>query len=354
MQDDTLARWSLDTVRLETGNDGIRAGSSAAAGETTQPEASSSRGQAGPLPAKQGEIGYVEPTPPEPAHLPTPLDVHTASPLPAVHPAERSSAGPAPSAEPANDHVSTHSAHSAHSKLLKIFKPKHIPTLFSIQLTTLCLFLLHLAVLAGTIAGWALLVQHLSKVQASSNNNASFSVTTSTIFVHVAFGLACMAQLIFIERRIFRMRAEHYYYQHPGLPLHTHGGEMNMGFAPWNRPPLPTYAAALAQSGVGTGDVEDSAIAVPPPPAYGHTRGSTLLLSGFMNNTLRAERHEARERARQGGGAEGSPHASWLSEASRPVSYLSHDEEWEERSDALRTVRLEETLARLEEARTRD
>lgn len=123
-----------------------------------------------------------------------------------------------------------------------------------------------------------------------------------------------------------------------------------MGIAPWNRPPLPTYAAALAQSGVGTGDVEDNEIAVVPPPAYGHTRGSTLLLSGFVSDTLRAQR---RERARNGGDARSSTvRSSWMSGRSdRPVSYASLDEEWEERSDRIRAVRLEETLARLEEAR---
>lgn len=246
-----------------------------------------------------------------------------------------------------NDSASIHSARSSHSKLLKLLKPKRIPIVFGIRPTTLGLFLLHLAVLAGTIAGWALLANHLSAAQ-PSGNNSGIGIGSSTIFVHVAFGVACLAQLIFLERRIFRMRAERYCHRHPGLPTHTSRERemMRMGLAPWNRPPLPTYAAALAQSGVGTGDVEDSAIAVPPPPAYGHTRGSTLLLSGFMSNTLRAQRHQARD--------EGVLRASWTSGHSRPVSYVSRDEEWEERSDALRAVRLEETLAQLEEARVRE
>ena len=102
---------------------------------------------------------------------------------------------------------------------------------------------------------------------------------------------------------------------------------------------------------MGTGDVEDNIIAVPPPPAYGNTRGSTLLLSGFISDTLRAQR---RERLRAAGRNSGSIRSSMMS--SRPVSYASHDGEWEERQDASRAARLEETLARLEEARvsTRD
>ena len=125
-----------------------------------------------------------------------------------------------------------------------------------------------------------------------------------------------------------------------------------MGFAPWNRPPLPTYAAALAANGLGTGDVEDNIIAVPPPPAYGNTRGSTLLLAGFMPENLRAQR--SRERVRSVGTVRGSLASrmtrmtSLTSRSSRPVSYRSHDSAWEERLDANRAMVLEETLAKLE------
>ena len=38
----------------------------------------------------------------------------------------------------------------------------------------------------------------------------------------------------------------------------------------------------------------------------------------------------------------------------RPVSYRSEDPEWEERADAERAARLEETLARLEDAHVRN
>jgi hypothetical protein len=110
------------------------------------------------------------------------------------------------------------------------------------------------------------------------------------------FCIAVIGQLVFLERRIYRLRAERYTFLHPGemLPRYTErtlpGGDLSFAFAPWNRPPLPTYAATLAQSGHGTGDVDDHLIAVPPPPAYGNTRGSTLLLSGFLRDSLRAQR----------------------------------------------------------------
>lgn len=330
------------------------------AGPSTLVDESGQRPQAEPLPAKRGEIGYIEPKQPEETESsngPTAQD--TISPLPAVHPADR---GPtAPSQSPPAPAADSASTHSTHSSILKRLKPKHIPSLGGVRFTTLFLFLAHLAVLGGTIAGWVLITNHLSKVaaSASSSSNDSLGAGSSEIFVHVAFGVACLAELIFIERRIFRIRAERYCHTHNGLPMHrrTGNGDMAIGFAPWSRPPLPTYAAALAQSGVGTGDVEDNAIAVLPPPAYGNTRGSTLLLSGFVSDTLRVQRQEARARAVERantGSLRDSLRQSWLTQSSRPVSYRSHDGDWEERCDAMRAAQLENTLATLEEARTRD
>lgn len=350
------------------------------AGPSSQLEEPGSRGQAGPLPPKRGEIGYVAPSEQldQAGDESGPSAQGSITPLPPVHPAERrSSSQPVvPSQSPAvptvaADTASTHSSQSTHSKLFKLLKPKKIPTFFGIRLTTVLLFCAQIVVLGATIAGWALIIQHLSTVPSGSNDSDSDSDSSSSdasnnslgsgssqIFVHVAFGVACLAELIFLERRIFRVRAERYCHKHGCLPTHmaARRGDMAIGFAPWSRPPLPTYAAALAQSGVGTGDVEDNAIAVPPPPAYGHTRGSTLLLSGFITDTVRAQRAEARERALERANADGgadSLRESWASRMSRPVSYRSHDEEWEERCDAMRAVRLEETLARLEEPRPR-
>lgn len=227
--------------------------------------------------------------------------------------------------------------------------PRKLEFLGGVTLSTFIYLLIQIAFLCGTIAGWVLFgLFATSSNNSGSNNNANngnvFGSSTTQIFGHVLFTIALLMQLVFMERRVYRIRAERYCHANPGLPLHAYERERGMGFAPWNRPPLPSYAAALAQSGVGTGDVEDNIIAVPPPPAYGNTRGSTLLLSGFISDTLRAQR---RERMRSGGA--GSVRASWVS--SRPVSYASRDEAWEERSDAMRAVRLEETLARLEDAR---
>ena len=103
-------------------------------------------------------------------------------------------------------------------------------------------------------------------------------------------------------------------------------------------------------------------IAVVPPPAYGNTRGSTFLLSGFLRESLRAQRpvsvhsqtSQAQSqlgRSRSGDGdlerGEGVG-AGVDGERSRPVSYQTIDEEWEVIQDMGRAMILEETLTTLE------
>jgi len=301
--------------------------------------------QAGPLPSKRGEIGYVE-------GADTQGETRSSSPpvaLPATHPADRDNStvsasttslasNSTPSASvntfvspSSSTLVSTDSQNSTSKKrVLCFFKSKKIPTFFGFSLKTLLVFLLQLAIIGGTIAGWVLVVKLVSRM-------SSDGFSTTSIFLHVIFGITLLGQLLFIERRIFRLRAERYSYLHPGeiLPSSRNRVNPSIAFTPWNRPPLPTYAAALAQSGAGTGDVEDHLIAAPPPPAYGNTRGSTLLLAGFLRNSLRAQRPVS-----------GQSQMSQRNE--RPISYASRDEDWEEIQNAERARQLEETLARLE------
>ena len=104
------------------------------------------------------------------------------------------------------------------------------------------------------------------------------------------------------------------------------------------------------ESGVGTGDVEDNRIAVPPPPAYGHTRGSTLLLAGFIGPELREQSRLAREARgeRVSRATIASVQSNETSIKSRPRSYITVDSEWDARCDMSRATYLAETLARLE------
>jgi hypothetical protein len=222
--------------------------------------------------------------------------------------------------------------------LLGFLKSEKAIAFGGFRVTTLLIFAVQLIILGGTITTWVFAVRLMSSNNPNMSNGAA-----SAIFIHVIFVIAIIAQLAFFERRIFRLRAERYSYLHPGevLPRYRNGSAITgIPFAPWSRPPLPTYAAALAQSGVGTGDVEDNVIAVPPPPAYGNTRGSTLLLSGFLRNSLRAQRPI-------------SEHSQTSETGDRPVSYASRDDQWDEVQAAERAQRLEETLSQLEHPRAR-
>jgi len=219
-------------------------------------------------------------------------------------------------------------------------------TVWGFRIMTFLLFIAQVLFLVGTAVGWAFTAMSVSK-SGSSNNSTDNPGGNSAIFVHVAFAIVTLSQLLFLERTIFRLRAERYGHLHPGAILPNNMGfgvsvgNTRLGIAPWQRPPLPTYAAALAETGHGTGDVEDNAIAVPPPPAYGNTRGSMLLLSGFLRNSLRAQVRQQRS-------------SQMTLRDDRPVSYMSHDSSWEVVVDADTARQLEETLSRLEEGQGND
>lgn len=104
------------------------------------------------------------------------------------------------------------------------------------------------------------------------------------------------------------------------------------------------YAAVLMESGVGTGDVEDNRIAVAPPPAYGHTRDSTLLMAGFISSELQEQSRLARASL----ATIASVKSDETSVKSRPMSYVTVDSEWDARCDMNRATFLAETLAQLE------
>ncbi|KAL0069118.1 hypothetical protein AAF712_003804 [Marasmius tenuissimus] len=321
------------------------------ASSSTTPE--ESRPQAGPLPLKRGEIGFQEelhgqavggqtgssPEPVLPArhpedreNVPTTTTTTSDSAQSSTNPPSATSPSPLPAAS------------SSTSTLNKILtKPKKV-SYGGVTLSTLLAFSIQLIMLLATISGWivsTILLDRKHRNESDDGNSTQQGAISSSIFIHVVFAIATLGQLLFLERRLFRVRAERYAYLHPGEILPSHRGrrrlDPSVALSPWNRPPLPTYAAALAQSGTGTGDVEDHIIAQPPPPAYGNTRGSTLLLSGFLNANLRAQRPSSVHSAN-----------SATSGTDRPLSYRSTDSEWEVVQDVRRAQRLEETLATLE------
>lgn len=101
---------------------------------------------------------------------------------------------------------------------------------------------------------------------------------------------------------------------------------------------------------MGTGDVEDNHIAIVPPPAYGNTRGSTLLLAGFISTEFQQQARLARETRgeRSTMTTIASTESNKSSDKSRPMSYVTVDSEWNARCDMNRATFLAETLARLE------
>jgi len=302
------------------------------------------RAEAGPLPVKRGEIGYLQ----------TPENIHRIETdrvdelaLPARHPADRE---PPPSAT-ATIPLTPAATHAPGSPRTPIPDSPNAPpkattrriwdkvVFAGFHLRTLVLFLTQFLFFAATIAGWAVAIIRISKES---------SVNTAILFVHIAFAACLIVQFVFLERRIFRLRAERYSFIHPGEVLPTSRRLLgtsapHIAFSPWNRPPLPTYAATLAQSGVGTGDVEDHLIAAPPPPAYGNTRGSRVLLTGYLRDSLRAQRPISQH----------SQMTQRNDESDRPLSYVSRDQQWDEIRDAERARRLDETLGTLERPTTR-
>jgi len=201
-----------------------------------------------------------------------------------------------------------------------------------IHFMTLLLICLQISIFAGTIVGWVFAAialggqPNLPPQGLDGGENPPQTDHSSTIFVDIAFAMVAIAQLIFLERRIYRVRAERYAFKHPGevLPTSLRRGrghtlaDAMIPIAPWSRPPLPTYAAAIAASGVGTGDVEDSEIAPAPPPAYGKTRGSTLLLAGFLRNSLLIQAREHEENRSE---------SRMSDQSDRPVSIRSRVEQ---------------------------
>jgi hypothetical protein len=224
----------------------------------TSPPIGSPRPEAPPLPRKLGEIGYVPPAQSESEM--TQVDLNENEPaLPTRHPADRASD------EPASSSNQSPSANTTATNEASQPKKNRSWTFGGISIWSFIRLFLLLCLIAATGVVWWYTVKRFqettSKMNQDQENNFSWS---SGIFVHVAFSVVALFELVFLERNIFRLRAERYMFKHGMSPDARRAAAL--GIAPWNRPPLPTYAAALAESGHGTGDVEDNLSMYPPNP----------------------------------------------------------------------------------------
>ncbi|CAE6472434.1 unnamed protein product [Rhizoctonia solani] len=318
--------------------------------------------EAGPLPTKQGELGYVPP-PVVPLRALNENTDQSQPEIPVRHPADHtpSPTNPNPETTPTqHPNASTTSLPSSFKQFLRT--PRPLPTIHGVRSTTVLRVVFTTFILIATIVGWVVTVVRMNawdkkgsvfappppqSINSGEGNNSNTPppdpldqmTHSSLVFVHVAFGASVLFLLLMLERSVYRFRAERYAHLHPEEMATTTEVNGVMGLSPWNRPPLPSYAAALGVR--GTGDVEDNVIAAPPPPEYGNTRGSTLLLTsrhlaGSQSRSTSTSRPGDEDRR----DALGRPVRDW----SRPVSYA----EDEMRENLRRSLDLEAALARLE------
>jgi len=304
----------------------------------------SPRPQADPLPSKRGEIGYIEAAAP-PIDILHTLNEHdlptrhsfdrNRSPVAVIPPAQSEDvscpsivSSPSIVSCPSSDQLSTTASITKSNGMLDFFKPQGPPAFGGIRLYTLVIFAVQLSLLGGTVVIWVLVSKRRAITGKEKDHQTPFEQST-IIPVHIVFIVVILVQLVLLERLFFRLREERYGFVHHGetlprdrdIPRSAAESSMTLAFAPWNHPSLPTYAAALSQSGVATGDVEDHLIAGSPPPAYDNTRGST---SVFPRNSLGRESGTGR------------------------LSYVSRDEQRVQVQNAESLRRLEETMDRLE------
>lgn len=352
------------------------------AGPSSAPEGDP-RSEVGPIPRKIAEFGYVPveerqqspnapaadvELPPHPAERPT--GVHSEASANVSNNSVAASVGSSTSSLPSSTNVDGPKKPKVYHTFINFLRgrsSKPIPLIWGIELPTIIRLAFTVVILIGVIVAWALTVVFVAKGQSSSsgtqnggdgilepgpanpgpssNKPSAFGLNQDGIFIHTGFGLVTLILLILLERAVFIARAERYASKRPNVNGRRVGPRGGVALAPWNRPPLPTYANAMGFR--GTGDVEDAQIAAPPPPEYGNTRGSVLLLSTVLGSGSGG--------LQQSGEDENDPRG-------RPVSYRSHVDveitiperaasrlsSLSAQEDARRARRLEEALAALE------
>ncbi|KAG8860919.1 hypothetical protein FRB96_003654 [Tulasnella sp. 330] len=149
----------------------------------------------------------------------------------------------------------------------------------------------YLLLMIGIIAvGWVLSIR---AIEASPNSNQSPSEEdpgnpiSSAVFVYIAFGVCSLALLIVLHHTVQQALVERHTFAHPldVLPRYnTYEGDGDT-YAPLQTRMRPLWLSGSLREGravpVPVVEGDGPAMVGPPPPAYGRTRGSTLLLRGL-------------------------------------------------------------------------
>lgn len=208
------------------------------------------RQDAGPLPAKVGEIGYREDENDQQQQVAT----ADGPSLSERHPADRDHPSPPStnSSAPANE--TTADASSTHSKrsIASFLSSRNLPSYGGISLSNILLLTFQLLVLAGTIAGWVVASKFMSKTSDSSDSSSdsqssggsmSFSGGSATIFVHVAFAVVSLAQLLALKLSLIKPASRSLL---PRVAPYTGGGGLAISLSSTSPVPTPSAASVAA------------------------------------------------------------------------------------------------------------
>jgi len=182
--------------------------STSAVATSSAPLAEETGPQAGPLPSKRGEIGFVDGV-----HTQAPVQPVDQDTMPARHPADRPPQVPSsdlPNEDPQSPVSSPVSSDSSSINTVEKRTSrwrKKLPKFMGIHFMTLLLMCLQILFFAGTIIGWVFAAMALGgqlnipTPSPANGQNPPISDHSSSIFVDIAFAVVAIAQLIFLERR---------------------------------------------------------------------------------------------------------------------------------------------------------
>ncbi|KAG9009556.1 hypothetical protein FRB94_011973 [Tulasnella sp. JGI-2019a] len=129
-------------------------------------------------------------------------------------------------------------------------------------------------------------VQKLAKPSESVAEEDPSNPVSPTVYIHVVFVITTLALLLTLKHNVVQARDERQAYAHPQEVLPRYNTyEEGDAYAPLQTQMRPLWLAGTLRDG-RRGSASDADAGVPgtvgpPPPAYGRTRGSTLLLRGM-------------------------------------------------------------------------